>query len=91
MEAGRTVFLKEKNGIRFYILSDSIENQYYGFSWCGPIYQDSQVCEIDYQYFKVNKDNTGSGFKSYYYANSIYKVRFMENGAAATDEWKRLD
>lgn len=57
----------------------------------GAIYKDSQVTEIDYQYFQINADNTTTGFKNTYFANNIYKVRFMENGAAATDEWKRLD
>lgn len=57
----------------------------------GAIYKDSQVTEIDYQYFQINTDNTTTGFKNTYFANNIYKVRFMENGAAATDEWKRLD
>ena len=57
----------------------------------GAIYKDSQVTEIDYQYFQINTDNTTVGFKNTYFANNIYKVKFMENGAAATDEWKRLD
>lgn len=57
----------------------------------GTIYKDSQVSEIDYQYFQINNDNTASGFKRIYQTNTVYKVRFMENGAAATDEWKRLD
>lgn len=57
----------------------------------GTIYKDSQVSEIDYQYFQINNDNTASGFKRIYQTNTVYKVRFMENGAAATDDWKRLD
>lgn len=57
----------------------------------GTIYKNSSVSEIDYQYFQINKDNTASGFKRIYQTNTVYKVRFMENGAAATDEWKCLD
>lgn len=48
LEAGRTILLREKNGTRFYNLTDVVDNQYYGFSWMGTIYKDSQVSEIDY-------------------------------------------